>query len=85
MEEIKINGFTLALTGESFEIKTRNWINQLAIVIRLPNGSRSMPRDTLNLLLKQELEGKEIQGIESFAKGNVAIGDRIGIAINKIP
>lgn len=78
---IKINGFTLALTGEVFEIKSRGWINYPVRVIVLPDSSKSMPRDTLDLLIKQDFFGEEIQGVESFAKGNVAVGDVIGIAV----
>ena len=80
MNEVKINGFTLEVTGELFRIESRNWLNHQVVVIALPDGSDLMPRNALDLLVKQKFLGNEILGVESFAKGTVRVGDKIGIA-----
>lgn len=79
MKEIKINGFTLAPTGDVFE--NRGLFIYMVKVISLPDGSRTMPRNTTFSLTKQNFFGEEIQGVESFAKMDVRIGDTLGIRI----
>lgn len=83
MTEIEINGFKVILNEEDkpYELKSYNWFVYPVTIATLPDGSKSMPRDTLDLLPKQEILGEEIMGVESFAKGTVRVGDVVGIAV----
>ena len=84
MKNLKIKGFQLALIeGTVFELKSRGWFIYHAEVVKVPNNAISMPRETLNLLLKQKIFGQYILGIESFAKVSVTVGDIIGIALSE--